>query len=274
MQMSCLAVSMFPAIQSGEIKVPEYARICKNLGLDGFDLGIILLKNHTPRYIQEFNQEVKSENIPLVMLTTYPDFAHPDTLQREREFDYLVHDIALASAVNAKFLRVTAGQRHPGTNDQKAIAWVVEKLKKAAVVAGKYGVELVFENHSTSGGWHYMDISNSPDVFLEIVAQLKDTSIGVNFDTANVLVSGEGDTIDVLDKVITKVKTIHVADVSAKGRMDPVQLGTGVVPMKDIFSYLKEKKYSGWLCLEIWKNSGIDAVKEAVRFIKDTWDKA
>jgi sugar phosphate isomerase/epimerase len=265
---------LFPAIQSGEIKVSEYAKLCKSIGLDGFDLGMILLKNHTPRYIDEFNHEVRGENIPLVMLTTYPDFAHPNSLQREREFDYLVHDIALASAVHAKFLRVTAGQRHPGTNQEKAIRWVVENLKKAAIVAEKYGVELVFENHSITSGWHYMDISNSPAVFLEIVSELTDTSIGVNFDIANILVSGEGDTIDVLDKVITKVKTIHVADVSAKGSMDPVQLGTGVVPMKEIFSYLKEKQYNGWLCLEIWKNSGIDAIKEAVQFIKDTWAKA
>jgi sugar phosphate isomerase/epimerase len=272
--MSCLAVSLFPAMQSGEIKVAEYAALCKDVGLDGFDLGIILLKNHTPRYLQEFNQQVDKENIPLVMLTTYPDFSHPDSLQREREFDFLVHDIALASAVKAKYLRVTAGQAHPGIMREEAIAWVVENLKKAALVAEKYRVELVFENHSTSGGWHYMDVANSPAVFLEIVSQLKNTSISVNFDTANILVSGEENTIEVLDQVISKVKTIHVADISEKGKMNPVQLGTGIVPMGEIFTYLKGKKYDGWLCLEIWKNDGIDAIKEAVQFVKHTWDKA
>jgi len=254
--------------------VKEYAALCRSLGLDGFDLAIILLKNHTPRFIQEFKEEISEEKIPLVMLTTYPDFTHPDAMQREREFDFLVHDIALASAVQAKFLRVTAGQAHPGVTEDNAVAWPVHYLAKAAAVADKYGVQLVFENHSTSKGWYYMDVSNSPRVFLEIVKQLDATSIAVNFDMANVLVSGEENTIEVLDQVITKVKTIHVADTSAKGKMDPVQLGTGIVPMKEIFSYLRSKQYDGWLCLEIWKDEGVESIRKAVGFVKDTWEKA
>ncbi len=119
-----------------------------------------------------------------------------------------------------------------------------------------------------------MDVSNSPKIFLEIMKQLGETNIAVNFDTANVLVAGEDNTIDILDQVITKVKTIHVADTSAKGKMDPVQLGTGIVPMKEIFSYLRSKQFDGWLCLEIWKDEGIEAIKKAVGFVKETWDKA
>jgi sugar phosphate isomerase/epimerase len=265
---------MFPAILGGQMTVKEYAGICKRLGLDGFDLGIILLKNHTPRYIREFNTDIRDENIPLVMLTTYPDFTHPDMIQREREFDFLVHDIALASAVNAKFLRVTAGQAHPGTTKTNEIDWPVHYLMKAANVADKYGVQLVFENHSTSKGWDYMDVSNAPHIFLEIVKQLNHTSIAVNFDMANVLVSGDENTINVLDQVITKVKTIHVADTSSKGKMDPVQLGTGVVPMKEIFSYLRSKNFDGWLCLEIWKDEGVESIEKAVHFVRDTWENS
>lgn len=274
MKMSCLSVSLFPAILGGQMTVKEYAGLCRDLGLNGFDLGIILLKNHTPRFIQEFNDDIREENIPLVMLTTYPDFTHPEAMQREREFDFLVHDIALASAVNAKFLRVTAGQAHPGVTERNAVEWPVHYLVKAADIADKYGVQLVFENHSTSKGWYYMDVSNSPHIFLEIVKKLNDTSIGVNFDMANVLVSGEENTIEVLDQVITKVKTIHVADTSSKGKMDPVQLGTGIVPMKEVFSYLRSKQYDGWLCLEIWKDEGIESIRKAVSFVKDTWEKA
>jgi sugar phosphate isomerase/epimerase len=274
MKMSCLPVSLFPDILGGKMTVKEYAALCKELALDGFDLGIILLKNHTPRYLQEFNSSINEENIPLVMLTTYPDFTHPDSVQREREFDFLVHDIALASAVNAKFLRVTAGQAHPGVKEKDAVDLPVYYLSKAAKVADKYGVQLVFENHSTSKGWYYMDVSNVPRIFIEIVNQLNDTSIGVNFDTANVLVSGEDNTIDVLEQVITKVKTIHVADTSSKGKMDPVQLGTGVVPMKEIFSYLRSKQFDGWLCLEIWKDEGIESIRKAVSYVKNTWEQA
>ena len=51
MKMSCLSVSLFPAIINNEITIPEYARFCRNQGLDGFDLGMALIKNHTPKYV-------------------------------------------------------------------------------------------------------------------------------------------------------------------------------------------------------------------------------
>lgn len=274
MKMSCLSVSLFPAILNGQMTTCEYARFCKSLSLDGFDLGLILFKNHTTRYIEQFKKEIEEEGIPLVMVTTYPDFTHPDALQREREFDFLTHDIALASAMGAKFLRVTAGQAHPATRKQEGIKWAVKYLKKAAPLSDKYGITLVYEDHSKPGAWDYMDFSNPPDVFLEIARQLKDTSIGINFDTANILVAGEDKTIEILDQVIDKVKTIHVAETATKGKMDPVPLGQGIVPFSEIFSYLKSKNFDGWLCLEEWGNQGTKGVSDAVHFVKETWEKA
>ena len=274
MKMSCLSVSLFPAMLNGEMSIREYAKLCKSLGLDAFDLGLILLKNHTPKYIGQVKKDIAEEGIPLAMVTTYPDFTHPDPLQQEREFDFLVHDMALASAIGARFLRITAGQAHPGTSEEDGIMWTVDYFKKAAPISDKYGITLVYEDHSKPGAWDYMDFSNPPHIFLEIARQIKDTSIGINFDTANILVAGEDKTIEVLDKVIDKVKTIHVAETGTKGKMDPVPLGSGIVPFREIFSYLKSKNFDGWLCLEEWGNKGVDGVREGVDFVKETWEKA
>lgn len=272
--MSCLSVSLFPTILNGEITIREYAKFCKSIGLDAFDLGLILLKNHTPKYIAQINNDIAEEGIPLAMVTTYPDFTHPDKFQREREFDFLVHDIALASAVGAKFLRVTAGQAHPETREKEGIEWAVDYLIKAAPISDKYGITLLYEDHSKPGAWDYIDFSNPPHIFLEIASQIKNTSIGINFDTANILVAGEDTTIKVLDQVIDNVRTIHVAETATKGKMDPVSLGSGIVPFKEIFSYLKSKKFEGWLCLEEWGNKGYEGVKQGVDFVRDTWSKA
>lgn len=274
MKMSCLSVSLFPAMLNGEITIREYAKFCKSIGLDAFDLGIILLKNHTPRYIDQTNKEIAEAGIPLVMVTTYPDFTNPDLFRREREFDFLVHDIALASALGAKFLRVTAGQAHPGVTEKDGIDWAVSYLIRAAAISDRYGITLLYEDHSKPGAWEYMDFSNPPHIFLEIASQIKHTSIGINFDTANILVAGEDTTIEVLDRVITKVKAIHVAETGTRGKMDPVPLGSGIVPFKEIFSYLKSKNFSGWLCLEEWGNKGKEGVKQGVDFVKETWAKA
>ncbi|WP_026462900.1 sugar phosphate isomerase/epimerase family protein [Adhaeribacter aquaticus] len=274
MKISCLSVSLFPAISNGEVTIKEYATLCRDLGLDGFDLGIILLKNHTPTYINQVKKDIAEVGLKLIMLTTYPDFTHPDFLQREREFDYLVRDIALASALDAKFLRITAGQAHPETGETDGINWAVSYLKKAATIADKYDITLLFEDHAKPGAWHYMDFANPPHIFLEIARQLKETSIGINFDTANILVSGHNSTLEILDQVIDQVKTIHVAETGSMGKMDPKPIGSGIVPFTEIFRYLKSKNYDGWLCLEEWGNNGPGGVKEAVAFVKETWEKA
>ncbi len=274
MKMSCLSVSLFPAIMNGELTIKEYAAFCKSIGLDAFDIGLILLKNHTPKYIDQVKKDIADIGIPLVMVTTYPDFTHPDELQRDREFDFLVHDIALASAIGAKFLRVTAGQAHPQTNEEDGIKWAVSYLRKAAPLAEKYNIVLVYEDHSKPGAWEYMDFSNPPHIFLEIASQLKDTSIRINFDTANIIVAGENTTLEVLDKVYDQVSTIHVAETATLGKMDPVPIGTGLVPFSEIFQYLKSKNFDGWLCLEEWGNKGKEGVKDAVAFVKETWEKA
>jgi len=91
-------------------------------------------------------------------------------------------------------------------------------LKSVEAVAEKFGVKLVYEDHSKPGGWDYMDFSNPPDIFLAIAKGIKDTSIGINFDTANILVAGEDRTVEVLEQVIDQVETIHVAETSTKGR--------------------------------------------------------
>jgi sugar phosphate isomerase/epimerase len=74
--------------------------------------------------------------------------------------------------------------------------------------------------------------------------------------------------------VIDQVKTIHVAETATKGKMDPVAIGTGIVPFEAIFNYLKAKQFNGWLCLEEWGNEGTEGVRRAVDFVKETWEKA
>lgn len=274
MNLSCLSVSLFPDISSGKMTIKEYAVLCRELGLDGFDLGLILLRNHTPRYLSSIRKDIEEVGIPLTMITTYPDFTHPDRLQREREFEYLRHDIALASDVGATFLRITAGQAHPEMPVPNGIDLVVENFRAVAPVAEKFGIKLVYEDHSKPGAWDYMDFSNPPEIFLEIAGRISDTTIGINFDTANIIVSGNDTTLDVLEKVIDKVETIHVAETATFGKMDPVLLGQGIVPLKEIFSMLKSYNWDKWLCIEEWGNQGIDGVRKAVEYTRNLWEKA
>lgn len=274
MKLSCLSVSLFPDIISGKMTIKEYAALCKSLGLDGFDLGIIQLKNHTPVYIDQLRRDFDEIGIMPAMITTYPDFTNPDEIQREREFEYLRHDIALASNLGAQFLRITAGQAHPEMPVEKGMELVVENFKKIAPVAEKFGIKLLYEDHSKPGAWDYMDFSNPPGIFLSIAEKISDTGIGINFDTANIIVSGNDNTVEVLERVVGNVETIHVAETATLGKMDPVPLGTGLAPVKEVFATLKKHGWDKWLCIEEWGNMGVQGVIEAVKYTRKMWDEA
>ena len=273
MNLSCLPVSLFGDITSGKIPLRTWFEFGEKMNLDAIDLGIVLLKNHTPVYIDSINKDLQEVGIGIAMITDYPDFTNPSALQRERELSYFSHDIALASQVGAKFLRVTSGQAHPEVSIKEGIGYAVENIKKSADLAEKMGVQLVLENHSTPGAWHYADFNYSPDVFLEIFHKLRDTNIGINFDTANIIAYGE-DPIPVLKEVVSKVLTVHAADTSTKGKLTPCVVGTGLVPFTEIFGILKENGFDNWICIEEWSNTGFNGIETAIKNIRTLWERA
>jgi len=271
MKISCLPVSLFPDITSGRMTLKEWAQIGTDAGLDGIDLSTVLLENHTPGYLKRINEDLRTVGLPVVMITAYPDFSHPDALQRTRELEYLHRDIAVASALGAKYLRIVAGQAHPGIRRNDAIGWVIDAFKRAAHIAEKFSVRLVYENHSKPGSWYYPDFSHPTEIFLEIAAALRDTGVGINFDTGNTLVYGD-DPLPVLEQVMDRVMTVHAADTATRGKLDPVPLGAGIVPFREIFSFLKSKGFDEWICIEEASRSGRHAIAEAKDFVRETWD--
>jgi len=229
MKLSCLPVSLFKELDSGEMSIKEWAEYGKGLNLDA---------------------------------------------QRKREKVYLENDIAVASQLGAKFLRVTAGQAHPETSREDGIKWAIAGLLSVEETAKEFGVELVYEDHSKPGGWDYMDFSNPPDIFLEIAKGIKGSSIGINFDTANILVAGVEKTVEVLEEVIDQVKTIHVNDITTIGKMETCVIGTGIVPNQEVFKCLKKHGWDNWLCIEEWGNKGLAGVDQAVATTRKMWAEA
>lgn len=272
MKLSCLPVSFFTNIISGEMSLGEWAIIAREAGLDAIDLSILFVKAHTPVYLHQARNEIENEGMSIAMITTYPDFSHPDRHQRDRELAYLISDIAVASQLGAKYLRVLAGQAHPETKRDEGIKWAVENLKYSCDTADRFGIKLVYENHAKPGAWDYIDFSHPTDIFLEIVEKTKDVDLKINFDTANTIAYGD-DPIPVLEKVIDRIETIHAADTSTRGVLNHCLLGTGLVPFRKMFSILKKSGFDGWICMEEGSNQGIEGVQTAAGFIRKLWNE-
>jgi sugar phosphate isomerase/epimerase len=273
MKISCLPVSFFDDIISGKMTLGNWLDIAFEAGLDGIDISINFIKNHNPVYLKEIKKELQSRGMPLVMVTAYPDFTHPDNMQRKRELEYFKSDIALSSELGAKYLRILAGQAHPQTTEGHGIGLAIENLRKAAETAADYGVMLLYENHSKPGSWDYTDFSGPSHIFLKIAEGIRDTGIRINFDTANPIALGE-EVMPLLQQVIDDVETIHVADTSTKGRLNHVLIGTGLVPFRKVFSFLKKNGFDGWLCIEENSGMGIEGVKRSVEYVRKMWREA
>lgn len=271
MKLSILSVSLFSKLNSGEMTIAQWASEAQKLGVDGFDVSIMFFRNHTATYIQQQLDEMEAAGITIqpTMVCCYPDFTNPDPLERERQIDFFNRDIALASRLGYKFIRITAGMDHPGITIEEGANYVADCFARVAPTADKYGIKLVFENHSKPGAWPLIDFSFNPDAFLAVVEKIRERGInvGVNFDTANAVACG-ADPVALLEKVIDKVWTVHLNETATIGKWSPALLGTGLVNFDAIFEVLKRHEFDGWICIEEASGTGLDGAAKSVAFAR------
>jgi sugar phosphate isomerase/epimerase len=270
MKLSILPTSLFPRFLSGEISIAQWASHVQELGTDGYDISIMLIPNSTPTFLNKIKKELKDANIKIqpFMVTTYPDFTHPDKFERERQIDYLIRDMALASDFGFQTMRITAGQDHPGLTLEEGVKTCVDCFARIVPASQKYGIKLVLENHSTPMAWPMIDFTFKPEAFLAIVDKMKDLPIGINFDTANAVACG-ADPIELLEKVISKVWTVHLNETRKVGiDIKGCQLGQGIVNFDAIFATLKKHGFDGWICIEEAGGNDWQGVDDAVKFAR------
>jgi sugar phosphate isomerase/epimerase len=272
LKLSCLPVSYFPEIISGEMTIKDWATQAAGVGLDGIDLSILFLKSREGGYLDRIRGQIADSGIRVAMVNTYPDFTNPDPKERENELSKLKEDIVAASRLGADLVRVTAGQAHPGVKRDEGTKWAVEGLTRAVAFAKDYPVKLAYENHAKPGAWQYVDFSHPTDIFLSIVEQTKGVSLGVNWDTANVIAYGD-EPIPVLRKVVDRIVCVHAADTSTRGELKPVLLGTGLVPFREMFQVIQESGYDDWICIEEASFKGKPGVQAAADFVRRIWSE-
>ena len=273
MKLSCLPVSLYDNIFTGKSTVADWIRLGAELGLDAVDFSIKFFPNRDIETIKQTRDALEKSSITPCMLACYSDFTHPDAGQRAQELTDLKADIAFAKALGAEFIRVTAGQNHPGTQRAVGVQWVTDGFRWALDAAEKQGITLAYENHTKGAPWDYWDFSQPTEIFLEILDALSDTPLGVCFDTANPLVLGE-DVLTLLEQVIHRVVVVHIFDLRAVKVFEPVRVGTGASPIPQIFSRMRRANYDGWLSIEEASRSGQEGFTESIAFVREAWQQA
>ena len=194
-------------------------------------------------------REIEAEGIRVAMVTSYPDFTHPDAGQRELELALEREVMTVAAGLGAELVRVTAGQAHPETGTAEGIAWAADGLRRLVGSTRAFGVTPVYENHAKPGAWSYTDFSQPPEIFTEIVRRTADVGLGVNFDAGNAATFA-ADPLALLDAVIGRVVSVHASDSAVRGELRHVLLGTGITPYPALFERLARAGWDGWICME------------------------
>ena len=273
MKLSCLPVSLYNDIFTGKSSVADWIQFGAELGLDAVDFSIKFFPKRDTETIKQTRTALEKYNITPCMIACYADFTHPDPAQRAQELTDLKADIALAKALGVEFLRVTAGQNHPGTERAAGVQWVADGFRRALDEAEKHGITLAYENHTKGAPWDYWDFSQPTEIFLEILDMLSDTPLGVCFDTANPLVLSE-DVLALLEQVVHRVVVVHIFDLREVGVFEPVRVGTGASPILEVFSRLRQTGYDGWLSIEEASRLGQEGFTTSIAFVRETWQQA
>ena len=271
MKLSCLPVSFYPDIIAGRMSLGEWARMGAELGLDAVDASILFFPDRSERALARARRQVEAEGMSLLMMSTYPDFTHPDRSQRAREVDLARETLDVAVSLGMRYVRAIAGQAHPETGRDQGIAWATEGLTSMVEHAQSVGVTVVYENHDQAGVMQYQDFSAPQDVFLAICRATAGIGLGINYDTANA-VALTPDPLGLLEQVIDRVLTLHASDTSAVGgHIVPSVIGRGLVPFQAVFGRLHQAGWEGWISIEEASGQGRPGVEEAVRYVRRVW---
>jgi sugar phosphate isomerase/epimerase len=270
MKLSCLPVSLYPELTAGTYTLTDWFGFAAQLGLDGADLSVVHLPSRQPTELRVLRRLAEDAGIQIAMIVTYADFTHPDEHERARQVDEIRSYCEVAAELGAQFMRVTAGQAHPGVERVAGIEWAVSGLLACLDQAAAMGVTLCYENHTKGYAWSYNDFSQPADRFLEIVQRTEGSRLKLLYDTANTLAAGD-DPLLVLEAVKSRVAVVHVNDIRRPGFFEPCLLGTGVAPVQAIFAQLVQQGFDGWVSVEEASKHGQVGFRQAIPRADALW---
>ncbi len=247
--------------------VAEWMDFAAELGLEGVECAPPLIKPLGPVEAAEYRRLAEACGLAVSNYTAYSDFVHSDPDVRHREVAAAIDNVRVAAELGAPSVRALTGQQWPGVKEEDGLRWVVEGIQRVAEAARQAGIRVNVENHTKASTWEYFDFAIRSEVFLKVMDGLRDSAVGVQFDTANPLVAGQ-DTLELFEKVRKRIGYVHANDVKVPGVFEFVVVGTGIAPVTEVIARLRKQGYAGWVGIEEASRTGKDGFRRAVRFMR------
>lgn len=268
---------------SGNMSVSEWIELASGLAIDGLEWYAGFLEMEDQRNWSIFRKQVEDKGLSIPMMCCSPDFTHPDQKFREREIEKQKRWIDMTHSLGGNYCRVLSGQKRPELSIEEGVELTVKSIEACLPYAAERGVTLILENHYKDDFWEYPEFAQKMDVFCKIVDRLDHDYFGVNYDPSNTYLAGE-DPIELLQRVITRVKTMHASDrYLLSGTLDDLkaqevgvigyskmlkhgEIGKGLNDYDTIFSELAKVGFDSWISIEDGVD-GIDQLERSVNFV-------
>jgi len=260
-RLSWFPVRLIRPIADGQITLDQLLTSATRLGFSHIELHHSFVDVETPNLLKE-------HQIGCSQLSCAPDITNRDKGRRREELDAMREKIALAQALGASTVRVTAGMAHPGVTVNNGLEWVGAGLTDLAKDASKAGIALCLENHYRDRMWNLTDFAAPPEIFLRLYELLEPTSVMINYDTAQPMVVG-GDGIGLLRRVVSKVRSVHAGD-RKRGAVSHSVIGEGDVDFDAVFRILRAANYQGFVAIEDGSQEGDVGLERGRRSLEDT----
>lgn len=258
----------------------EALEAVKSLGLNMIQISKLPDRFYTPEGAQEFRSLLQQTGIhasAVVVVFDGESYKDQDSVRAtvgflpanlaESRSAYTRKCIDFASALGVKIVTFHVGfiPSDPGDATYKRMLNTISEL---AAYAAKRGVTISLETGQESG-----------EELLHFINQITTAHVGVNFDTANLVMYGRDDPPRALRTLLGRVTSVHVKDALLPD--NPHQIGTdmplgeGKAHVKECLRILQNAHFQGPLVIEnyVWQVRGtnpLDELRASKEFISRT----
>jgi sugar phosphate isomerase/epimerase len=243
------------------------------MGLRTIDLHCDALPLRTPEALRALGRRLDRHGLQAGIISATTDFAHPDPDSRRLAVDAAVAAIGVARSLGSGLVQVTPGQEHPDVDVGDAVSWCVDGLRLVADEFRPTGIALCVENHYRDPRRPAPSFAAGGEVFAQVMGRLTEAPIGVCFNTANPVMSGE-DPVELFEHLQDRISGVRLCD-RFPGHPSHTVLGQGAARPGEVLRRLAAVGYEGIISLEDNIPGGPGALAESLtqarRMIAQWW---
>lgn len=253
---------------TGKTDPREALEAVKSLGLHMVQISKLPDRFYTPEGAEEFRGLLRETGIhasAVVVVFDGEDYKDQDTVRAtvgyapvnllEARLAYTRKCIDFASALGIKIVTFHVGFI-PSEASDPTYKRMLNGVTEVAAYAAKRNVTISLETGQETG-----------EELLHFLRQIKVARVGVNFDTANLVLYGRDDPPRALRTLLGRVTSVHVKDGMPPANPhqlgQEVRLGEGKAQVKECLRVLQEANFHGPLVIEnyVWRG-GTDPLVE------------